>query len=145
MMAVRRGSPFSGPSLPRSSTFLRKHWPSWVTIIRVDSSSLKAHILLLWEGMLYFFTARSPSPWRSKSFAKNLARKKWDSHTWIINSNCKGWSMYTYPFFSVSPSFSSSMMAAFDAWSVVWEEARAMSIPKTWIVEWSDVAAMNLE
>ena len=90
-MAVRRGSPFSGPSLPRSSTFLRKHWPSWVTIIRVDSSSLKAQILLLCEGMLYFLTARSPSPWRSKSLAKNLPRKKWDSHTWIINSYCNGW------------------------------------------------------
>ena len=76
MLAVRSCSPSLLPLIPPSSTAFWKYWPSWDTIIRVCSSSLKAQIFLLDEGTLYFFRARSPRDLLSKSLEKKLQHKK---------------------------------------------------------------------
>ena len=110
-----------GPLRPPSSTAFWKYCPSCVTIIRVDSSSLNAQIFFDWLGMLYFLRARSPRPCRSKILEKK-------------------------PFFCPSAyCFSSSMAAALASWALASLEALAMSMPNTWIVSWSEVAAINRE
>ena len=72
MLVLSSSRPLAGPLRPCSPTAFWKYWPSCVTIISVYSSSLKAQIFLLCDGMLNFFTARSPRPSRLKIREKNL-------------------------------------------------------------------------
>ena len=71
-MVSSSGMPLTSFLPPRSSTDFWKYMPSLVTIISVCSSSLNAQIFLLCDGMLNFFTARSPSESRLKIRLKNL-------------------------------------------------------------------------